>query len=110
MEAFTIVRNGGQCLVTPQGNLTALHVPAMQARLKSEIENGASELVLDLGNAVMLDSTGIGLLLAARNSLARTQGRVRVCNVSHDIFVLLQSMRLVERLNVTERPKEAVHG
>ena len=59
----------------------------------------------------MLDSSGIGLLIAAHNSLARKEGRVRVVNASADVFRLLQSMRLVGRLNVQARElQEAHHG
>jgi anti-anti-sigma regulatory factor len=51
----------------------------------------------------MLDSSGMGLLIAAANSLAPGGGRIRVTNVSPDIFRLLQSMRLTTRLNVSAR-------
>jgi anti-anti-sigma regulatory factor len=51
----------------------------------------------------MLDSTGIGLLIAARNSIAAKGGTLRVQAVSQDIFKLLQNMRLVSRLNVSGR-------
>ena len=63
----------------------------------------ARNLVIDLANAKMLDSSGMGLLIAAANSLAQMGGKVRVTNVSPDIFRLLQSMRLTLRLNVSGR-------
>jgi anti-anti-sigma regulatory factor len=43
----------------------------------------------------------MGLLIAAVNSVAPNGGKVRVTNVSPDIFRLLQSMRLTSRLNVS---------
>ena len=49
----------------------------------------------------MLDSSGMGLLIAAANSLAHSGGKLRVTNVCPDIFRLLQSMRLTARLNVS---------
>jgi anti-anti-sigma regulatory factor len=54
----------------------------------------------------MLDSSGIGLLIAAANTAARRGGRVSVTNVSADILRLLQMMRLIDRLNATGRPGE----
>jgi anti-anti-sigma factor len=67
------------------------------------LKKGARELVFDLAPTVMLDSSGIGLLIAAANSVAPNGGKVRVTNVCPDIFRLLQSMRLTSRLNVSGR-------
>jgi len=83
--------------------LTAALVPELQAALKEMLSKGARELVFDLGSTAMLDSSGMGLLIAAANSLTPNGGKVRVTNVSTDIFRLLQSMRLTARLNVSAR-------
>jgi anti-sigma B factor antagonist len=105
---FEMARNGTQCRVTPGGKLTAAETPALQEALKKEIAAGAREIVFDLGAVQTLDSTGIGLLVAASNSMAGVKGAVRLTGVSPDIMKLLRSMRLTERLNAAE--KEASHG
>ena len=48
----------------------------------------------------MLDSSGIGLLIASSNALTRKGGRLRVINPAKEIFELLSTMRLVSRLHV----------
>ena len=83
--------------------MTAILVPELQADLKEMMNKGAREVVFDLTNTAMLDSSGMGLLIAAANSLAASGGKVRVTNVCPDIFRLLQSMRLTARLNVSAR-------
>ncbi len=84
-----------------QGDLIASDVPDLQAALKQQLQRGVDEIVFDLAATVMLDSSGIGLLIATCNTMARQQGRIRVINVSQDILQLLQSMRLTGRLNAT---------
>ena len=101
MAEYTIERDAKLCRVRLAGDLTAATVPALQAALKGELTPEIEELAFDFTNTVMLDSTGIGLLIAAYNTMARGQHRLRVQNVSPDIMQLLQSMRLVERLSVT---------
>ena len=101
MSAYVIEEKDKQGLVTLTGDLTAVLVPDLQAGLKELINGGARELVFDLANTAMLDSSGMGLLIAAANSLAPNGGKVRVTNVCPDIFRLLQSMRLAARLNVS---------
>ena len=83
------------------GDLVASVIPDLQAALKQQLQPGVEEVSFDLAATVMLDSSGIGLLIATCNTMARQQGRIRVINVSPDILQLLQSMRLTGRLNAT---------
>jgi|ERR1039457_6499400 anti-anti-sigma factor len=103
---YVIAVQNHRCQITLTGDLTAATIPDLQPALRSVLDQGASELVFDLPNAVMLDSSGIGLLIAAANTAARRGGRVSVTNVSADILRLLQMMRLIDRLNATGRPGE----
>lgn len=111
MSGYTIERNERQCMVLLQGDLTSSLIPDLQTTLKKELEQGLDEAVFDLGSAAMLDSSGIGLLIATCNSLARKNGKMRVLNVSRDILRLFQSMRLVTRLHASGREGlEENHG
>jgi len=103
MAAYVMEQKDLQGSVRLQGDLTAALVPDLQASLKEMLKKGSRELVFDLAPTVMLDSSGIGLLIAAANSVAPNGGKVRVTNVCPDIFRLLQSMRLTSRLNVSGR-------
>lgn len=103
MAVYVVQQDGGQGVVRMTGDLIASAVPGLQAELKALLGGGVRELVFDLGGAAMLDSTGIGLLIAAANSTSLCAGRIEVINVSADISKLLQSMRLTDRLNVKGR-------
>lgn len=103
MPAYVVKQNGQQGSVTLQGDLTAIVVPDLQADLKKMLSKGARELEFDLAKTAMLDSSGMGLLIAAANSMAPSGGKIRVTNVGSEIFRLLQSMRLTARLNVSSR-------
>ncbi len=103
MAGYTIERKEKQCSILFQGDFTAPLIPELQTELKHHLEEGVEEAVFDLGKTDMLDSSGIGLLIATCNSFGRKEGKVRVLNVSQDILGLLQSMRLVSRLNVSGR-------
>ena len=103
MAAYVVEQHDQQGSVRLEGDLTAIVVPDLQADLKEMLSKGARELVFDLSSTAMLDSSGMGLLIAAANSLAPQGGKIRVTNVGPDIFRLLQSMRLTTRLNVCGR-------
>lgn len=110
MTANMIERQAGLCRVRLDGDLTASRVPELQAVLKQELDQPLEELVFDLAGTSMLDSSGIGLLIATFNSVGRRGARFRVVNASQPIFQLLQSMRLVHRLNVSGAAGEVSHG
>jgi len=101
-EGFTINRRDALCGVVLEGDLTAALVPGLQAAVKQQLAAGATDVEVDVSRTVMLDSSGIGLLIAIGNSLSRSGGQIRVVNVSKDIGRLLQTMRLTARLDVRE--------
>jgi anti-anti-sigma factor len=105
MAPYVLKQKGRRGTVALTGDLTANLVPDLQADLKQMLHKGAHEVEFDLASAVMLDSSGIGLLIATANSVAPDGGTVRVANVSPDIFRLLQSMRLTARLNVSGKAR-----
>jgi anti-anti-sigma factor len=101
MAAYVIEQKDRHASVTLNGDLTAILVPDLQAGLKETLNRGARELVFDLTDTAMLDSSGIGLLIATANILFHGGRSLRVTNVCPNIFRLLQSMRLTSRLNVS---------
>jgi len=103
MAAYVLEQKNQQGSVKLQGDLTAIVVPDLQTDLQEMLSKGARELVFDLSSTAMLDSSGMGLLIAAANSVVPQGGNVRVTNVGPEIFRLLQSMRLTARLNVSGR-------
>jgi anti-anti-sigma factor len=111
MASYIIQHKDNRGLIQLAGDLTAGLVPDLQVELKRALDKGATQLVFDLENTVMLDSSGMGLLIATSNSLTRIGGEMQVINASSDILRLLQCMRLAGRLNVNgSSKKEHCHG
>jgi len=110
MSAVTMQSENTELRITVGVKLTAADVPAIQTQLKQEISSGVRNMVFDMKETASLDSTGIGLLVAANNSLTAAKGSLRIVNVSSDIFKLLQSMRLAGRLNASTEDREVQHG
>ena len=104
MSSYRVESTNGNCRVSINGGLTAVLVPELQQVLKQEVEAGAHQVTVDLGDTSMVDSSGIGLLIAASNTLAQRKGDIAVVNTSPEILRLLRSMRLVARLHVSGRP------
>jgi anti-sigma B factor antagonist len=103
MDQFVILKDNSNLTVTLQTNLTVQIVPDLQTLFKEEIKNGITKIILDLSKVTIMDSSGIGLIIALCNSINEIKGTLNVTNVEKEIFKMLQLMRLVNRLNVTEK-------
>lgn len=108
MAKVEIERQGARSCIKLGPKLTVTEVPSLQTSLKQEMGDGVNEMVFDFAGTSVLDSSGIGLLIATNNSLGKIKGSLSLINVSDDILRLLQSMRLVDRLNATGAGGKAV--
>jgi anti-sigma B factor antagonist len=100
---FELKRDGNKIVVDLSGDLVASMVPGLKSALQQALQEGVLEVEFNLGNTSIVDSTGIGVLIATYNSMSKNNGKVRVVLASEDIFRLLQSMRLEKRLSVSKR-------
>lgn len=89
----------------PEGDITASSAPIIRTELKNLIADGVRDLVVDLINTHVIDSTGIGLLVATHNSLQRLNGKLSLKNVSTDLLDLLKAFRLDKHFNISGDPR-----
>ena len=90
----------GATVITLAKDLVVSTAPELRQAMKSAIDGGASSLVIDLAKVRIIDSTGLGLLVAAHNTLSKQGGALSVVNTSPDLLGLFKSMRLDQHFNV----------
>lgn len=96
-----IVKDGDQTIVKPGQNIVANMAEIFRNELRSLVEEGPKELVIDLDGVEMVDSVGIGVVIATHNSVSKYGGKITVINVSKNIYALFKTMRLDQHFNVT---------
>lgn len=100
--------DGGMTEAAPQRTIampekiTAQEVPALREEFKALIVEGSRELTLDFSAVRSIDSMGIGLLVAAHNSLTKAQGRLMLIGVGQEIHHLLTLMRIDKHMSVAK--------
>jgi anti-sigma B factor antagonist len=65
-------------VVSVRGELDLFTAPDLKQRLASAIENGARQVIVDLEGATSIDSTTLGVLIAAVKRLRESEGDLRV--------------------------------
>ncbi len=89
-----IEEKDGAILVKPDEDIVASKSLKLKKELLALIKNGEKNLIIDLQHIEMLDSTGLGILISAQNSLLEEGGALEVINVTADILKLFKIMRL----------------
>jgi anti-anti-sigma factor len=88
-------------VVKPGKDIVASMADDFRKDLLNELAGGVKRLVLDLNGVEMVDSVGIGVLVATHNSLNKIGGHMAISNVSADIYNLFKTMRLDQHFEIT---------
>ena len=97
-----IITEGERALVKVEKDLDASVAQELRGRLRSLVENGTKELVIDLTGVDRIDSMGLGLLISARNSMEKNGGSFSVANTSENIQTVFRNMRLDRHISLVD--------
>ncbi len=95
-----IVKDGSKITVTPGKDIVASMANDFRAELNTLIGESPEQLVIDLKGVEMVDSVGIGVIIATHNSLDQKGGKLVVTNIADDIYGLFSTMRLDRHFTV----------
>ena len=76
------------------GDIISANINALRMTIQEASRGEGTELVLNLVQVAMVDSSGIGLLIQARNSLANSGKKLRLIHVKDEITRMFRMMRL----------------
>lgn len=78
--AFTVrgAEQGEWAVLQVSGELDLMTSPALRQRVHDAVADGHHSLVLDLSDVFFCDSSGVGVLIAARRLIRSCQGRLRL--------------------------------
>ena len=97
-----VEKSGDMTVITPESDVIADKVPTLRNEVLNEIKK-TKKLVIDMAHVSMIDSSGIGILISAQNTLKPEGGALEVINVSEDIIRMFKIMRLDKHFSVTGR-------
>jgi anti-anti-sigma factor len=92
----------GRVFFRPSRDLVASSLESYRKELLRALEQAPGGIEIDLGGVGMVDSMGIGLLVAAHNTAQANGGKLRLKGVSPDIRELLSAMRLTSHFEIED--------
>ncbi|CCK29350.1 anti-sigma F factor antagonist [Streptomyces davaonensis JCM 4913] len=79
----TCEEQGGWAVLRVSGELDLVTSPALRQRIHDNVAEGRHSLVLDLSEVFFCDSSGVGVLIAARRLVRSCRGRLRLILPAH---------------------------
>ncbi|TYT75998.1 STAS domain-containing protein [Desulfobotulus mexicanus] len=95
-----IVKEQDWTTVIPGVDIVASMANDFRTELQNLIQESSGDIQLDLAGVEMVDSVGIGVIIATHNSLNRQGRKLKVVNVAKDIYSLFSTMRLDRHFSV----------
>ncbi len=95
-----------EATVYPAGDVVAALVPELRSALRDALAHGVRKMIIDFAHVEMVDSTGLGLLISAHNSINKAGGKLAVIHASREILELFRSMRIHQHFSVSENEGE----
>ena len=89
-----ITKDGDHVTIKPGRDVVASIADEFKAELNDLVGSSKGGLTIDLSGVEMVDSVGIGVIIATHNSLNKESRKLTVINISKDIFNLFNTMRL----------------
>jgi anti-anti-sigma factor len=101
MKEEKMTQENTPAVLQPEGDIVSAFLPALRSRLRDLVNSGVRQLTVDLVHVQMVDSAGLGLLIAAHNSLKKVGGELAVIHASDDLLSLFKSMRIHQHFKVS---------
>jgi anti-sigma B factor antagonist len=82
----------------------------LREKVKSLLSEGKKDIVLNLSNVTLIDSSGLGALVAAYSSTKSGGASLRLCNLGSKFNELLQITKLYTVFEVSETEADALRA
>lgn len=96
-----IIKDAATVTIKPGRDIVASMLDGFKAELKEVAATGCGRLIIDFTGVRMIDSMGIGILIATYNSLKQRQAELELQHVSTEIATLLKHMRLNQHFMIS---------
>jgi anti-sigma B factor antagonist len=101
VNGVTVVELDGRVVLGEETN-------KLRETVKNLVSQGKKKLVLDVKNVTMIDSSGLGALVAAYSSAKSSGASLRLCNLGAHFNQLLQITKLLTVFEVSKTQAEAI--
>lgn len=106
----SISDDGQTTFLRIRGELDALSAPELRPALDRVVDERMSEVIVDLSELRLIDSSGVGALVSLYKRVRSNGGTVRFTGVTSQPLVIFKLLRLDIVFGLVEDGRSAVYG
>ncbi|MEA3332623.1 MAG: STAS domain-containing protein [Pseudomonadota bacterium] len=91
---MNVTKNEDRSTIALEGDFTSDLLNDFRSAVQSEIDAGNISLTIDFTDTAIIDSMGIGCLVATHNTLKQKDGTMHLSNVPENLMDVFKVMRL----------------
>lgn len=95
-------------VVAPKGDLDMAVADELRRTLTALIDGKQTRLVIDLAHVLYIDSSGLGVLVAAMKQARGAGGDIRLCALEPDVHAIFEMTRLTKIMDIHPSRTEAL--
>lgn len=100
---------GTVAVLTVNGNMMGgPDTSALHEKVKSLIDDGIKNVVVDLKGVKWMNSSGLGVLMACHSSLSQAEGALALASVTEKVKSIFMITKLIEMFNTYDNADRAV--
>jgi len=103
-----IEQKGDIFILRIKGRLDAVTSPLVEKKVFEAINNGQSNLLLDMAEVVYLSSAGMRMLLSITKRLRTMSGKLAICSVTTNVVDVLKMSGFDHTLHLFKTEEEAL--
>jgi anti-sigma B factor antagonist len=100
----------GIVILEPKGRLTAGEASELRDRVRSLMESGKQNFILDLAHVDYIDSTGLGTMVICFTSVQKAGGKLKLLRLSRRNIELLVLTKLTTVFEIFNDEQDAVNS
>ena len=81
---------------------------SLKDTIKSKIDEGYTQFVLNLENVKIIDSCGVGLIIVANNVTSSNNAKLYLCHIKPFIIKIFDIMRISKHLAIFDTEEDAL--
>ncbi len=108
---INIRRKGSVTILDIEGKIIGTDTLALKETIEQQLEtapDGKLNLILNMARVQMMDSSGLGVLVASYSSIKRNDGRIVLLNLGGNIRSLIVMAKLVTIFDRYDTEAEAI--
>ncbi|MCB1191503.1 MAG: STAS domain-containing protein [Leptospiraceae bacterium] len=88
------------CIIHLDGSISLKNAIQLKELIINQANNGYVNIILDFGDNVYIDSSGIGAIFNSQKYVNEKNGTLKIKNISHEIMTILKIANLDKHLNI----------